>query len=162
MPTKGGKIGKNEAKRMLNKLVDYASEKGSDARQELMKQVDEVTGGGISGLLSGLAEGLGAGKGGATGGGDLKNIGKIAGKIANPFGFGKGEESGGESGGGSDGVQSRGQLVKRVMAEHPKMSLGEASKYVKEHNLYVPEAQRGKKGKGKKGKGKKGGVRIFA
>ena len=89
-----------------------------------MKQVDEATGGGISGFLEGLAGG------GAQGGGDAKNVGRFI-QSLNPFGGASGGSSGGASGGGSDGTQSRGELVKRVMKEHPSWSLGEASKYVK-------------------------------
>eukprot|EP01138_Halocafeteria_seosinensis_P011478 gb/GECG01011724.1/.p1 GENE.gb/GECG01011724.1/~~gb/GECG01011724.1/.p1 ORF type:complete len:191 (+),score=21.07 gb/GECG01011724.1/:1-573(+) len=93
--------------------------------------------------------------GGKSGGGTAKSLGKVGNKLANVGTMGLwGSGQGGASGGGSDGRQSRGQLVRQVM-DQKGLSLPQASKYVKDNDLYVPEGQR------KKGSGKAGGIRIL-
>lgn len=157
---------KAEGKRLLNKTLDQVSKMGDKAKDDFLKSVGAMaeqglSGGGFSGFLEGLAGGgqtggggsSGGSKGGKKGGGDAKNAGRIARDIGNVATLGL---LGSGKGGGSDGEQSRGELVKHIMAEK-NMSLPQASKYVKENNLYVPEGQR--KGSGKGGRG---GVRILA
>jgi hypothetical protein len=169
------KISKKDAKKMLTQLLDIMEANGlKDDFMEVVGQVSEqgLSGGGFNGFLEGLV-------GGAQGGGTAKSIGKVGNKLLNigtaglwgsgKSGGGLGEDASkalantlwgsGKSGGKKGGkknkyseLKNRGDIVKEVMKAQ-NMSLPQASKYVKEHNLYEP--------RNSKGSGKKGGVRVF-
>lgn len=157
MPSK--RIGKRQAKKLLGQMFDQVSATGGRAKAnelllgsgelaQMLTQGGVDVGGSTGGkgktkkagkiardILSfglGDASGSGADVGevvGSTGGkGKTKKAGKIARDILS---FGLGDASGGLS-----QRNSRGAVVAQVMKDKG-MKLGEASRYVKEHNLWA-------------------------
>jgi hypothetical protein len=150
------KLGKREAKKMLTDMFDELSrDKGKKIADKFLlgsgelaeRLADGETGGNAKQFFSGVGKGLlGLGTGGvkvaggggcSTGGvkvagGKDKKAGKIAGKILS-LGLGKPHVNKKSKKG--DRRVARGDVVRAVMDEK-KIPLGEASHYVKQHNLW--------------------------
>ena len=173
------RLGKREAKKMLNEIFDEVDKHGGKiCREKFLKGAGrlaqvltaESTGGSKArragknigkfsrGLLGSKRGGVNVGGvevggvsvGGVNVGGHWYDFGadKIKGGVvvagSKPRKAGRttseilGMRRGGATGGQKrfDGRTARGKIVKATMQKHPGMTLGEASRFVKEHNLY--------------------------
>jgi hypothetical protein len=160
------KLGKREAKKMLTQMFDELSkQKGKKVADkfllgsgELAERLSEDdTGGNAKQFFKGVGKGLlglgtggvevagscggcgscGGSKGGVrVAGGKDHKAGKIMGKVLS-FGLGEKPKKKPKAKSHDDKRVARGDVIRAVMRESKgKMTLGEASHYVKEHNLW--------------------------
>ena len=133
---KGKKGKKREAAKAMVEMAE-----GQDEAVEAAQTLKKMRGKGKMERMVGAGTGgaTGAGTGGATGAGPISNLGiPIISNIAGLFGLGEeGKKQKKEKRivGAGDGRRKRAEVVRRIMKEKG-MKMIEASKYVKEHNLY--------------------------